>query len=93
MRDESLARCSCLMALAHAVRFSLLKAHWCCCWCRLVLEGPLFGHYFDKVEVSNFEVASDAFSTFKVSACTCCWASGAADELHALQFRQSAELS
>ena len=34
--------------------------------CRLVLEGPLFGHYFDKVEVSNFEVASDAFSTFKV---------------------------
>ena len=33
---------------------------------RLVLEGPLFQHYFDKVEVSNFEVASDAFSTFKV---------------------------
>lgn len=34
---------------------------------RLVLEGPLFAHYFEKVEVSNFEVASDAFATFKVS--------------------------
>lgn len=33
----------------------------------MVLEGPLFELYFDKVEVSNFEVASDAFSTFKVS--------------------------
>lgn len=32
---------------------------------KLVLEGPLFQHYFEKVEVSNFEVASDAFSTFK----------------------------
>ena len=40
--------------------------HRMACGCRLVLEGPLFGHYFDKVEVSNFEVASDAFSTFKV---------------------------
>jgi len=26
----------------------------------------LLQHYFEKVEVSNFEVASDAFSTFKV---------------------------
>ena len=34
---------------------------------RLVLQGPLFQRYFEKVEVSNFEVASDAFSTFKVS--------------------------
>ena len=32
-----------------------------------MLEGPLFQHYFEKVEVSNFEVASDAFSTFKVN--------------------------
>jgi hypothetical protein len=31
----------------------------------MVLEGPLFGEYFAKVEVSNFEVASDAFQTFK----------------------------
>lgn len=31
----------------------------------MVLDGPLFKEYFDKVEVSNFEVASDAFSTFK----------------------------
>ncbi len=34
--------------------------------CRIVLEGPLFEQYFKKVEVSNFEVASDAFTTFKV---------------------------
>ena len=33
--------------------------------CRLVLEGPLFGQFFEKVEVTNFEVASDAFATFK----------------------------
>ncbi len=32
---------------------------------RMVLEGPLFQEYFKKVEVSNFEVASDAFQTFK----------------------------
>ena len=36
--------------------------------CRIVLEGPLFEQYFKKVEVSNFEVASDAFTTFKVQA-------------------------
>lgn len=33
--------------------------------CRMVLEGALFREYFKKVEVSNFEVASDAFQTFK----------------------------
>lgn len=33
---------------------------------RAVLEGPVFLRFFDKVEVANFEVASDAFSTFKV---------------------------
>ena len=32
---------------------------------RLVLEGPLFAQFFEKVEVTNFEVASDAFATFK----------------------------
>ena len=31
----------------------------------MVLEGALFREYFKKVEVSNFEVASDAFQTFK----------------------------
>ena len=31
----------------------------------MVLEGHIIRQYFDKVEVSNFEVASDAFSTFK----------------------------
>lgn len=39
----------------------------CLCPCRIVLEGPLFEQYFRKVEVSNFEVASDAFTTFKAS--------------------------
>ena len=32
---------------------------------RMVLEGPLFGQYFEKVQATNFEVASDAFQTFK----------------------------
>ena len=32
---------------------------------RLVLEGALFAQFFAKVEVTNFEVASDAFATFK----------------------------
>lgn len=32
-----------------------------------VLNGARFMHLFEDVEVSNFEVASDAFSTFKVS--------------------------
>lgn len=37
----------------------------CCHSCRMVLEGPLFGQYFEKVQATNFEVASDAFQTFK----------------------------
>lgn len=32
----------------------------------MVLEGPEFQKFFDYVEVANFEVASDAFTTFKV---------------------------
>jgi calcium binding protein 39 len=32
---------------------------------QIVLTGPLFSKYFQKVEVINFEVASDAFSTLK----------------------------
>ena len=32
----------------------------------MLLEGSLFMNFFEKVEVANFEVASDAFSTFKV---------------------------
>ena len=35
------------------------------CVRRMVLEGPLFGQYFQKVQATNFEVASDAFQTFK----------------------------
>lgn len=33
---------------------------------RMMLNGPLFLEFFDKIQVANFEVASDAFSTFKV---------------------------
>ncbi|KXZ56674.1 hypothetical protein GPECTOR_1g607 [Gonium pectorale] len=32
---------------------------------RKVLDGPVFLKFFEKVEVANFEIASDAFSTFK----------------------------
>ena len=50
---------------------------------RLVLEGPLFGHYFEKVEVSNFEVASDAFATFKVGSMHSYWLlSGCSPQTH-----------
>lgn len=33
----------------------------------MVLEGSEFQKFFDYVEVANFEVASDAFTTFKVN--------------------------
>lgn len=32
---------------------------------KAVLEGPRFMEFFDKVEVANFEIAQDSFSTFK----------------------------
>ncbi|KAG1678300.1 hypothetical protein FOA52_013921 [Chlamydomonas sp. UWO 241] len=32
---------------------------------RTVLYSPMFMEFFDKVQVANFEIASDAFSTFK----------------------------
>ncbi|GAX75482.1 hypothetical protein CEUSTIGMA_g2925.t1 [Chlamydomonas eustigma] len=32
---------------------------------KIMLYGPLFLHFFEKVETPNFEIASDAFSTFK----------------------------
>lgn len=32
---------------------------------RMVLDSPIFMKFFEKVEVANFEIASDAFSTFK----------------------------
>lgn len=37
---------------------------------RIMLNSPIFKGYFQKVEVSNFEVASDAFATFKVGCLT-----------------------
>lgn len=33
----------------------------------MVVEGPEFNNFFTYVEVANFEVASDAFTTFKVT--------------------------
>jgi len=33
---------------------------------RYMLESGLILDFFEKVEVANFEIASDAFSTFKV---------------------------
>lgn len=38
---------------------------------RKMLESPVFPRFFDKVEVANFEIASDAFSTFKARAVAC----------------------
>jgi Mo25-like len=35
---------------------------------RMVLESPRFEDFFQMVEVPNFEIASDAFQTFKVQA-------------------------
>mmetsp|Transcript_25465 Transcript_25465/g.55366 ORF Transcript_25465/g.55366 Transcript_25465/m.55366 type:complete len:363 (+) Transcript_25465:82-1170(+) len=32
---------------------------------RMLLDSPVFMRFFQKVEVPNFEIASDAFSTFK----------------------------
>jgi hypothetical protein len=32
---------------------------------RRVLDSPILWDFFDQVEVANFEIASDAFSSFK----------------------------
>lgn len=42
------------------------KREWWLLGVRIMLNSPIFKGYFQKVEVSNFEVASDAFATFKV---------------------------
>ena len=34
---------------------------------RIMLCSPEFYRFYDYVEVSTFDIASDAFSTFKVS--------------------------
>lgn len=45
--------------------------------CRIMLnKDAIFRRFFDKVEVPNFEVASDAFNTFKVGGCACASAGG-----------------
>jgi hypothetical protein len=36
---------------------------------RQLLESSMFLEFFERVEVANFEIASDAFATFKVG----CW--------------------
>lgn len=45
--------------------------------CRYLLDSGIVLDFFGKVEVANFEIASDAFATFKVSVShmhTCCTA-------------------
>ena len=37
---------------------------------RIILYSPEFYNFFDYVEVSTFDISSDAFATFKVSRCT-----------------------
>lgn len=39
---------------------------------RMVVEGPDFNNFFAYVEVANFEVASDAFTTFKATSFVSC---------------------
>lgn len=34
---------------------------------RIILYSPEFYNFFDYVEVSTFDISSDAFATFKVS--------------------------
>jgi hypothetical protein len=38
-----------------------------CGVCRAELYSDHFMEFFERVEVANFEIASDAFSSFKVS--------------------------
>lgn len=39
--------------------------------CRQFLDNAMFLDFFERVEVANFEIASDAFSTFKARWGTC----------------------
>lgn len=61
----------CNMRYAGYVSQAQSPSYAFCCLLRLVLEGPRFQDFFDKVEVANFEVASDAFTTFKVRETLC----------------------
>jgi len=49
---------SCGMMLRECVRFEVLA--------KSVLESEDFFNFFEYVEVSTFDIASDAFATFKV---------------------------
>lgn len=66
-RDESLSVSK--LVAACLIRTSLITLLAWFMPCSKVLNGARFMHLFEEVEVSNFEVASDAFSTFKV----CTW--------------------
>ena len=58
----------CLTAVSRvpaALSSSFLPQIISCVHTRTILQGPLFPKFFEKIEMTNFEVASDAFSTFK----------------------------
>lgn len=55
------------MPMMHQLETSIISSQVCTLRDRLLLENkPIFMEFFEKVEVANFEIASDAFSTFKV---------------------------
>lgn len=51
-----------------AARLTLFDGH---ALRRIVLESPMFMEFFARVQIANFEIASDAFSTFKVRKTPC----------------------
>ncbi|KAL6758107.1 Mo25-like protein [Haematococcus lacustris] len=55
--DDSGVALNCGAMLKDSIRYEALA--------RQVLESSIFMEFFDKVEVANFEIASDAFATFK----------------------------
>jgi calcium binding protein 39 len=49
---------NCGMVLRESLRHESL--------CKIIVESPQFWKFFQYVELSTFDVASDAFATFKV---------------------------
>ena len=55
------------LSLAFRLRASNCSGEACAApLCRMVLYSPSFYNFFGWVEAKEFEVASDAFATFKV---------------------------
>ncbi|KAJ9505535.1 hypothetical protein QJQ45_028044 [Haematococcus lacustris] len=57
--DDSGVALNCGAMLKDSIRYEALARQV------QVLESSIFMEFFDKVEVANFEIASDAFATFK----------------------------